>query len=142
MRVIFTAALIAAIASAGGAPSANMNNAKRHENPELARPRYSVSKTLINPIPDGETKSNMMAGSNAKGYLSLQVVLKANDEDRSVDELHTTLKLYGDIKIEENEFLAMGWAMHLKSVTSPWLRPDGGAYGEEDRIDGEGSTVK
>jgi len=83
-----------------------------------------------------------MVGSDPNGYLSLQVVLKANDDERSVDELHTELKLYGDIKIKDDEFLAMGWAMKLKSVKEDWLKPDGAQYGDDDRIDDEGSKVK
>lgn len=92
-------------------------------------------------------------GSNANASLSLQVVLKADDNDRSVDQLHTTLKLDGDIEIKDDEYLAMGWAMQLKSVVEPWTFQEfddapgverwvAVQYGEEDKIDDEGSTVK
>jgi len=100
---------------------------------------------------------NAMMGSNQNGSLSLKVVLKADDNDRSVDELHTTLKLDGDIEIKDDEYLTMGWAMQLKSVaepwTYPWYNPELGPdkkplgweqieYGEDEKIDDEGSKVK
>merc|ERR1711971_494256 len=101
MRVLFTSALVAALASAGSAPAPTGNTAKRNVDPHLAPHRFDSTKTLI-------------AGTTGGGQLDLRVVLQADDNDRARQELHTSLELTG-IELTSGQELYMGWAMRPTS---------------------------
>ena len=102
MRVLFTSALVAALASAGSAPAPTGNTAKRNVDPHLAPHRFDSTKTLI------------AAGTTGGGQLDLRVVLQADDNDRARQELHTSLELTG-IELTSGQELYMGWAMRPTS---------------------------
>lgn len=104
MRVLFATSLIAALVSAGGAPAAKGNTAKRNIDMHLAPPRYTNTKLLI---PSSQTELN-----DGSGELSLQIILKADDDNRAKQELHTTLALTG-IEFEDGMEINLGWAMYL-----------------------------
>ena len=108
MRVLFAASLIVALVSAGGAaPAPKGNSAKRNIDQHLAPSRYDSTKELIS-ISDETT-------NEGAGELSLQVVLKADDDNRLQQELHTTLTLIVD-GVEVGDEVNMGWAMNLASA--------------------------
>lgn len=109
MRVLFTSALVAALANAGGAPAPTGNTAKRHENPHLAPHRFDKTKTLI---ASGTTDRNSGAGQ-----LDLRVVLKADDMNRAQQEIHTSLTLSG-IELAAGQEVYLGWAMRPSSAES------------------------
>ena len=107
MRVLFATAIIAAIANAGGAPSVKGNSAKRNFGNE-APSRYEQTKSLIKP--------DQARNNSGQGDLSIQVVLKADDNDRKRNELHTSLTLAIDDLAVNNE-VYMGWAMRVSKPT-------------------------
>jgi len=103
MRVLFATSLIAALANAGGAPSVKGNSAKRNFGAE-APSRFEQTKELIAP---GAKNKN-----DGDGTLSLQVIIKTDDDNRKQQELHTSLTLEID-GIEPGNEVHMGWAMKI-----------------------------
>ena len=67
-------------------------------------------------------------------------MLKADDNNRAIDEMHTTLNLTG-LQLTEGQELYMGWAMVMADEED--LMSDGAA-GEtaDDFVDEQGSTRK
>merc|ERR1719443_193761 len=94
MRVLFTSALVAALASAGSAPAPTGNTAKRNVDPHLAPHRFDKTKTLI----AAGTTEAPVDGNAGGGQPDLRVVLQADDNDRARQELY------------------MGWAMRPSSA--------------------------
>ena len=111
MRVLFTSALVAALASAGSAPAPTGNTAKRNVDPHLAPHRFDKTKTLI----AAGTTEAPVDGNTGGGQLDLRVVLQADDNDRARQELHTSLTLSG-IELTSGQELYMGWAMRPSSA--------------------------
>lgn len=137
MRVLFTTALVAALASAGSAPAPTGNTAKRNGDPHLAPHRFDKTKTLI--------AAGQADGDSGAGQLDLRVVLKADDGDRSRQEIHTTLTLSG-IDLTEGQELYLGWAMRPSNAEDINLAPvdnctEGTVCGAlpTDKLDGQGT---
>ena len=124
MRVLFTASLLAALVSAGGAPAPKGNSAKRNIDQHLAPHRFDKTKVMIN-----SDSTNNSGG----GELTLQVVLKADDDNRAQQELHTTLALKVG-GIQEGMEINVGWAMNLAD-------PDLIVGDEEGNPDQQGTEV-
>ena len=128
MRVLFATSLIAALVNAGGAPAAKSNNAKRNWGNE-APARFNKEKILV--------ATDQKEQNDGKGNLSLQVVLKAEDNDRAKNQMLTVLKLEVDGVSDGNQ-IDMGYAMKLtaaKDIPSP-TQEDGG------KLDGQGTNLE
>lgn len=141
MRVLFTSALVAALASAGSAPAPTGNTAKRNVDPELAPHRFDSTKTLI----AAGTTDAPVDGNTGGGQLELRVVLQADDNDRARQELHTDLKLSG-IELTSGQELYMGWAMRpssaadLSTVTPDCAADTVCAAADTDKLDEQGTS--
>lgn len=126
MRVLFASAIVAALVNASGAPAPSGNTAKRNVDQHLAPHRYDQTKILI---ASDQADQNMGGGE-----LKLQVVLKADNDNRKQQEIHTTLTLSG-VEIAEGEEINMGWAMMLTNASDIVIGDDKGF-----KPDSQGST--
>jgi len=125
MRVLFATSLIAALVNAGGAPSAKSNNAKRNWGDE-APARFNNEKILI--------ATDQKEKNDGKGNLALQVVLKAEDMDRTKNQMLTVLKLEVD-GVSEGNKIDMGYAMKLTAAKDIPVVTDG-----KEKLDGQGTA--